>query len=217
MLKDHPDIGISLCLYNAIDKDGKEIGIYNKYPVEHESLLFELLFQNIINHSSIMVRVTDPKIRGDIYQAHVVGEDYELWLRLVFKHGLRMRNIQEYLVSYRMHNQQISKMAVSHGMYNWQVGMLINMFNQQFPDVYGNDFNIQDYHDLKCMAATNFKGCEVRDKLRLKDKTLRLRTHYRRLNHLPMIQKANLIFEQASQIALDVQLNVRFKDLCTSV
>ena len=69
-----------------------------------------------------------------------MGEDYELWLRLVFEYGFKTRMITEYLASYRLHSSQISSMAYERGLYDWTFELLVKNLQTAYPDVYGDDY-----------------------------------------------------------------------------
>ena len=97
-------------LFDCITSDDEYCGNYGRKPVDSEAVKFNLMFSNIVGISTMMVRYSD-RIKPHFYHEHLLGEDYELWLRLVMRNNFKMGHIPEFLASYRIHNTQISTTA----------------------------------------------------------------------------------------------------------
>ena len=71
-------------------------------PCDHESILWELLFDNCFIHSSVMFK--KKVISGELggYDAALsFCHDYDLWSRVAIRH--RVANLPQRLVAYRIH------------------------------------------------------------------------------------------------------------------
>jgi glycosyltransferase involved in cell wall biosynthesis len=89
----------------AIDNSGNKIKDM-KYPLTSEKIkTFTLLHNSFIHPSVIFRKDIFEKVGGyNMFFKHI--EDYELWTRIVFKY--KTGNIQEELLKYRMHEEQIT-------------------------------------------------------------------------------------------------------------
>jgi glycosyltransferase involved in cell wall biosynthesis len=77
-----------------------------RYPMRHDSIKATLLFKCSIAHPSVMLRKS--AIQGFYFDSsYKHAEDYELWTRL--SKNLKLFNIQEVLLLYRMHSDQVSQ------------------------------------------------------------------------------------------------------------
>ncbi len=86
---------------------GKSEGIIET-PSNYELLRAKLLFGNPITHSTVMFR----KSIHHYYDEHYVkSQDYELWSRMVLS-GEHIYTIEEPLVAYRTHDEQITKKGI---------------------------------------------------------------------------------------------------------
>lgn len=100
-LKKHPDVFMVASYAAAIgDKSG-----FVKLPTECADIHANLLFQNIIVHSSVMFH-NDPQVYN-YDSSFKKSQDYDLWDRVVAD-GLKMAIIPEQLVYYRYHQGQIT-------------------------------------------------------------------------------------------------------------
>jgi len=78
-----------------------------KFPVTHEEILARLLFENALAHPTVMMRAASFRDNSLTYDQSVkYGQDYELWSRAV--QVVRMANIDEILLRYRIHSQKVS-------------------------------------------------------------------------------------------------------------
>ena len=103
-LHDHPHIGL-------VGGWVKYFGIMNgewQYPITGYDCFAELLFNNPLAHPTVMFRKKIWTEHNLSYrQDRVPTEDYDLWVQ--FSKFTQLANIPEYLLKYRVHNDQISK------------------------------------------------------------------------------------------------------------
>lgn len=103
-LNDHPEVGICGCHVNLI---GDKKGLWT-YPLHSRQCKDMLLNTPPFAHPAVLIRknVLD-KIPSPYDLQMVAAEDYDLWVRLatVTEFG----NVQEALLNYRIHPQQISQ------------------------------------------------------------------------------------------------------------
>lgn len=79
-----------------------------RYPERHDSIKLDLLKQNCIIHPSVMLRKCILDKYCFIYDiAKEPAEDYDLWYRL--SSVSELYNLQDVLLSYRMHESQVSQ------------------------------------------------------------------------------------------------------------
>lgn len=99
-LEEHPEIGLVGTQTVFIDEVGElvEQSEWIK-PLDHNNLVWQLLYETPICHPSIMART---KIIRDVggYDSNFQNEDMQLWTRLAFV--TRMANLDEVLLQYRM-------------------------------------------------------------------------------------------------------------------
>lgn len=76
-----------------------------KHPSDHEAILIKLCFGTSFCHSSIMGR-KEVFLQDKYDENFKHAEDYDLWTRLAFKGQLA--NIDDVLLKYRVHENQIS-------------------------------------------------------------------------------------------------------------
>ena len=106
-LERHPDIAVVGTWAEIIDEQGREIG-HRRFATESADLREALLRFCALVHSSVMFR-RDPVMAAGSYGTSALGRhcrDYELWLRL--SETLRLANLPEVLVKYRVHPEQMS-------------------------------------------------------------------------------------------------------------
>lgn len=79
-----------------------------KLPEHHEAIKLALLKGNCIAHSSVMARKKILDEFSVVFEgSKEPAEDYDLWVRLVLKG--KLHNLQEVLLDYRTHSNQLSK------------------------------------------------------------------------------------------------------------
>lgn len=102
ILVNNPEVDIVINDYDAIDPNDEIKGYYKKTYDDHFFLKFHFLFKNTIHHSGNIIRVNN-RTREHLYEKFIIGEDFDLWKRLIYDQGLIIRSVPEYLSSYRRH------------------------------------------------------------------------------------------------------------------
>lgn len=105
-LDSHPKHGLVGTWAYVIDEDSKRVGVM-KYPTEHTLLKKALIRYNPIVHSSIMMRKSVVEACGLYNESWTYAQDYELYFRIVARSAIA--NLGEYLVSYRISPQSITR------------------------------------------------------------------------------------------------------------
>lgn len=95
-----------------IDENNNETGkLFNYPPKTWKENKKRILIHNTFIHPSVMFKrelyEKEKDKSGNLYRRYKNVEDYELWTRFVSKY--KSENIQEYLLLYRIHNNQITK------------------------------------------------------------------------------------------------------------
>ena len=104
-LESHPGVGVVGSWAQYVDGTGKPLAVWQN-PAEHGSMRWRLCFNNVLAHSSVMMRLDavnavggyDPKLR--------YSQDYDLWCRL--SDVVRLSSIQQVLVHFRRHSAKVS-------------------------------------------------------------------------------------------------------------
>lgn len=103
-MRQHPDIGLCGSAFTCFGTQDHET-ILN--PTSDEEIRKALMLGNCFGLSTIMVRTGILKVtRFD--ETLNVAEDYDLWTRLAAS-GVRLANLQESLIRYRLHPHQASR------------------------------------------------------------------------------------------------------------
>lgn len=103
-LMQHPDIGLCGSGFTCFDTQDRET-IQN--PETDEQIRKALMRGNCFGLSTVMARAT--ALKAHHFDANLqVAEDYDLWTRLASA-GIRLANLPESLVRYRLHQQQASR------------------------------------------------------------------------------------------------------------
>ena len=103
--KDYVLVGSYAYLINEISE---QTGIY-KLPLTDTEIRWTLLFRNPFCHSTVMIRADCLRNKEIKYNESIkTAQDYEFWSRIV-KFG-KIANIDEALVKYRMHADQLCKL-----------------------------------------------------------------------------------------------------------
>lgn len=94
--------GVDICGSNAKNFGGSDRILW--FPETHQAILSEMLFYCAFFQTTVMMRADI--IKAQLYDEATVFLDYEMWTRLAL--GYRMGNVQQILVKYRRHPQQVS-------------------------------------------------------------------------------------------------------------
>jgi len=100
--KHHPDVALLGTQARFIDERGYSSGSILQRACSHDSIKWDLLFDNSFTHSSVMFRkrVVQGEL-GGYDETFSYCQDYELWSRVATSH--HVANLIESLVSYRIH------------------------------------------------------------------------------------------------------------------
>lgn len=104
-LDKNKDYGLCGTWGKSFDGDKTEI----MPPTDNSKIKIEMLFANCFIHSSVMMRSETLKLYGLQY-SQVAAEDYDLWLKLCAV--TKVKNLDEILVYYRVHAEQITQSSV---------------------------------------------------------------------------------------------------------
>jgi len=117
--------------YYRINSKGKTLNFIN-YPSCDVDIKFGLLFNSVLAHPSIMFRRRLIDLNLFLYNEDFFpAEDYYLWSTLITK--IKIENIKEYLLYYRISNYQISHVfsdKQSNKANSIRVTYLLNMYPQ---------------------------------------------------------------------------------------
>ncbi|MDO8424096.1 MAG: glycosyltransferase [bacterium] len=106
-LKTHPDIEIVGGKALLINKAGKKIGKLNK-PETHVEIKWQSLFSTPLIHPTVMARAT--VLKDNLYDETLYNsEDYELWSRLIFQAGVKLANLPEPVLKYRVYPESFTQ------------------------------------------------------------------------------------------------------------
>ncbi len=103
-LESHPDIGVCGAWISKFGSGKRKVCHYHGDP---ELLRAGLLFDSVLAHPAVMLRrklFIDQRLSYDLGFKH--AEDYDLWVRS--SHCMKLGNLQEVLLDYRMHPAQVS-------------------------------------------------------------------------------------------------------------
>lgn len=104
-LERNADVGMCGSAITLIDDLGNINGKI-EYPSDTETIKAELLFGCPFIHPSVMIRKSVFESLEPYMENIIVGQDYELWLRIANK--FKVSNIAEPLLYYRWHGNNIS-------------------------------------------------------------------------------------------------------------
>jgi glycosyltransferase involved in cell wall biosynthesis len=101
LLDQNPDIGLCGTSMKFMNMD-----VWVRHPEPHDEIKCRLLFQCTLNHPTVMMRKSVLTGYGLYYDWNALhAEDYELWVRM--SNLTRMMNIQDDMLWYRIHPEQI--------------------------------------------------------------------------------------------------------------
>ncbi len=102
-LEQHPKIGLLGGFAGVIGSD--EI---MQHSTNREEIVIELLYRNAFIHSTVMFRKSVYReVSGGFKEAYKHAEDYHMWQLFALHTGVA--NLNEVLIQYRMHEQQVSR------------------------------------------------------------------------------------------------------------
>ena len=138
-MQNNPDIDV--CGSNAliIDKNGKTLG-KRVLPTSNGDIRKLISIVNDMVHPSIMGKT---KIfKENKYDPNFVhAEDYELWCRLMFERNHIFANISEYLIKYRINDEQVSqKHITAQSDVSASVLVKYDLLEKEFADIHKSIF-----------------------------------------------------------------------------
>ena len=147
ILKNNPEIVLLGSNIDFIDKKGLKL-TSDKYPENHDEIIMEFTRRNPFAHPSVIFNAKIVRELGGYRKFFEPAEDLDLWLR-ISKYG-KLRNVQQSLIQYRIHENQVTKKtthlsnrAVHAAITNFR---LINAGEDQLPDLYET---VEDWHTAK--------------------------------------------------------------------
>lgn len=103
-MQDDDRIGLVGCGVEVIDAHGRRRPRFRLVADSHELVCWQLLFENCIAHSSVMVR-REAVMQIGGYRQGSWSEDYDLWVRM--SRCYRMVQLPEVLQQYRLHPDSV--------------------------------------------------------------------------------------------------------------
>ncbi len=100
----HPDVGLLGGAFELIDASGKTLCTAVN-PLEDREIREALQDGSVFLHPSVLMRKKALDLVGG-YRKVLHAEDYDLWLRM--SEQMRVANLQEVILKYRVHPEQIS-------------------------------------------------------------------------------------------------------------
>jgi len=105
-LEHHPEVAVVGCQLRIIDPSGQVVGS-RRYPTEPADILRAMPRYNAIPQPGVLARKEAILNLGG-YGFEWPAEDYDLWSRMLLS-GLKLANLDEPLLRYRVHPQSGSK------------------------------------------------------------------------------------------------------------
>lgn len=107
-LRSHPEVGLVGSQVGVIDSEDRLVG-YRWFPSLHEDIRRDIIRNVPFCHPSVMFRRNVFETFGGYrFVEFPAAEDYEYWSRLI-QGGVRVANIPEPLLYYRIHSSQIKQ------------------------------------------------------------------------------------------------------------
>lgn len=157
-LEENPTIGL---LGSAFEVIG--IGSKKSYPIVDHEIRFSLLFLNTFLHSSVIFR-KELCVTNNLFfdNKYIHAEDYKLWTELMFK--TNVYNLDEALVKYRVHDNQISQI---HSKEQIEITQKIQ---KEYLETAGFELTTQEFEMIQNSRNLNTFGDKTYDYLIVFDK-----------------------------------------------
>lgn len=109
-LDDHPDIFVVGCSVLKIDQSGKPIGVW-KLPRQDKVIRWHILFRSsrIFCNPTLMMKHEVFEKVGHFNESIYSHDDLELWTRFFDHQDLRLTNLDQILLHYRVHPKSITR------------------------------------------------------------------------------------------------------------
>lgn len=158
-LEENKDISIVSGNLVTIDEDGVEKE-RSCVPTESASVFATVIWWNCVTHPLIMGRIE--VFRKNPYDKRFrTAQDYELWCRLLYKKGIRIANIRDVLLKYRIHSANASTVNAKKQQDN---GIKIqNMYRVASEEIFQSVFDTHKKYSSKDLSCA-FKWLKMLDK-----------------------------------------------------
>lgn len=110
-LEQHPDVGLLSGAYELIGTSGERLGIL-RLPLEDDEIRKMLKRHNAFCHPAVIMRKEAVLTAGGYRKALLDVDDYDLWLRI--SERSRVANLEDIILRYRMHADQVSVRKMGH-------------------------------------------------------------------------------------------------------
>ncbi len=105
------DVGIVGTFGQIINERSLEVGEI-KFATSHQNIVKQMMYRNALIHPSVMFRKSS--IGNFRYDENLItAQDYSLWLNII-SNGVRLANIPEKLINYRVHQSNSSKKKLGY-------------------------------------------------------------------------------------------------------
>lgn len=180
-LEKNPQIVLLGSWAEIIDERGKLISVW-KRPTGHCSIVWRLLFNNCLVHSSVMFPRDNVLKVGGYNSSTVYGQDYDLWVRLS-KVG-KIKQLPEVLLKHRVSSESISvKHSKEQSVTREQVAF--NYVKSMLPKI--------DYHDLThFLKRTKSNDLEYRQIKEIVGLTKNIRDKFFEINNPDSVYKKEI-------------------------
>ena len=109
----HPEVGLLSGSYERIDGEGRLLDTVPLLP-RNEEIKLAMLVNNAMCHPAAMMRREVAIACGGYRKAFLDADDYDLWLRM--SERSQLANLEQPILQYRVHSQQVSIVNSSHQM-----------------------------------------------------------------------------------------------------
>lgn len=111
ILNGHPSVGVCGSNASLLSDDPNLDNVVWIQPKDHDSIMFKAFFENPVIHPSVMFAAGLIKTTGFYNPNFMPAEDLDYWLRA--SEHTKIHNIQQPLIKYRLHPQQVSNTVAS--------------------------------------------------------------------------------------------------------
>jgi glycosyltransferase involved in cell wall biosynthesis len=130
-------------------------------PMSNEGIRSSLIFFNPIIHPTVVFRSSSISSKGILYPSDYLNEDYSLWSKLILNNNINFFNLNNVLLKYRVHKNQITNMKrikLEDDSLNIKLNILNNYYRLKF-----NDYeNLKLFFNFKRkIPLEKFKDCFI--------------------------------------------------------
>ena len=197
-LKGHPEVGVCGGGMKVIDRDGRKIKTRTP-PTLHQVIHWALMFNCCIAQPTVMCKKAIIQDIGGYNSEFIPADDYDLWTRIIGHH--KIANLSEFLLEYRMHGKNISKI--------YHEEIVSNSFKcstQLIRATLGNQFNTELQSFFKKWSYG--QQMSVEEIVRMEKFIERLSTVYQEIFPLNTKEKKEL-FHYQGFLLLDLAFHIK--------